>query len=92
MSQQGDIVKEARRATPELQALANLFYKDLDELGQFEEVAAADMPADFQKLLDHDEHMTVTVEAHHGCPVDVSVVDIHKTPTHYSRKILLARR
>ena len=35
--------------------------------------------------------MTVTVEAHHGCPVDVKVLDKVMTQRHYARKILLLR-
>jgi chorismate-pyruvate lyase len=35
--------------------------------------------------------MTVTVEAFHGCPVTVQVLQTLVTPTHYSRRILLRR-
>jgi chorismate-pyruvate lyase len=74
-----------------LRALVELFYDDVAQLGRFEEVEASQMPEVFRRLLNHDEHMTVTVESYHGCPVDVRVVEVHKTRTHYSRKILLAR-
>ncbi len=36
--------------------------------------------------------MTVTVERFHGCPVDVQVLNVHTTKTHYSRKITLTRQ
>jgi hypothetical protein len=35
--------------------------------------------------------MTVAVERHHGCQVDVSVLGKRVTPSHYARKILLVR-
>lgn len=80
------------RATPELDALARIFYPAIDSLGRFEEVTAAEMPPAARQLLAHDQHMTETVEAFHGCPVEVLVLDRHFTPTHYSRKILLKRQ
>ena len=85
-------VTPTRRATPELKALANLFYLSLDELGGFEEVGPEELPEAARKLLWHAEHMTVTVEAFHGCSVDVRVLNTHVTPTHYSRRILLTRQ
>jgi chorismate-pyruvate lyase len=36
--------------------------------------------------------MTVTVERFHRSPVDVKVLDVGQTKTHYSRKILLTRQ
>ena len=86
------MVTPTRKATPELQALCNLFYASLEELGQFSEVDASEMPDTARKLLWHDEHMTETVEAFHGTPVDVSVLEMNKTPTHYARRILLNRK
>ena len=83
---------QARRATPELQALVNLFYTQPSELGSFEEVDPDGIPEPFRTLLNHDEHMTVTVEAHHDCSVDVRVEQTHSTTTHYARKILLTRQ
>jgi chorismate-pyruvate lyase len=84
-------ITPSRRATPEVKALANLFYLSLDELGEFEEVTPEELPDVARKLLWHDEHMTVTVEEHHGGPVAVRVLNTHITPTHYSRRILLHR-
>ncbi len=86
------MVTPTRRATPELQALVNLFYLSLDELGQFEEISEDQLPPAARQLLWHDEHMTVTVEAFHGGPVDVRVLNTHVTPTHYARRIVLARQ
>jgi chorismate-pyruvate lyase len=80
-----------RRATPELNALADLFYADLGRLGSFSELPAADLPDVPRRLLAHDEHMTVTVEAFHGGLVRVEVLETNITPTHYARRILLHR-
>lgn len=79
------------RARPELQALVGLFYPVPDALGSFYEVSAAHIPEPYARLLDHSEHMTVTVEAHHGSSVEVEVLATHVTETHYSRCILLRR-
>ena len=61
-------------------------------VGTFTEVPETALPAIPRKLLAHDEHMTVTVEAFHGCPVEVDVLQTIVTPTHYSRRILLRRQ
>ena len=79
----------ARDVTPDLDTLAQLFYPSLDALGQFEEILSADVPPVYRVLLDHEHHMTVTVEVHHGSPVDVRVLDKRLSTTHYARKILL---
>lgn len=76
----------------DLEELSRLFYPSLASLGRFEEVAAEQMPPPYQRLLNHEHHMTVTVEEFHGCPVDVQVIDRHRSETHYARKILLVRQ
>jgi len=68
------------------------FYPSLAELGEFELVEASDMPADYQTLLAHDDHMTVTVEAFHGSMVDVRVLAEHRDGDVYSRCSLLVRQ
>lgn len=80
-----------RRSQPELDALVQLFYDDSSRLGEFAPAGFGSLPAPYGALLDHDEHMTVTVERFHGCPVDVEALERQATPTHYSRKILLRR-
>ncbi len=54
-----------------------------------EVVPGEDVPEPYRKLLVHEFHMTVTVEAHHGDAVDVEVLDHHLEGDAYSRKILL---
>jgi chorismate-pyruvate lyase len=76
----------------DLEQLARLFYPSLAALGRFDEVSAEQMPPHYARLLNHEHHMTVTVEEFHGCPVDVQVLDRHRTADHYARKILLVRQ
>jgi len=77
---------------PALDHLAGLFYADLTELGAFEEVLVEAMPEPYCRLLAHHEHMTVSVERHHGSPVDVEVVAAKRSGDYYSRKIILHRQ
>lgn len=79
-------------ATPDLQTLVSLFYDEPDSLAVFEEVTSSDIPSAYGQLLDHHDHMTVTVESFHGCGVDVDVLARRVAGTHYSRKILLRRQ
>jgi chorismate-pyruvate lyase len=69
--------------------IAAPFFASLDALGEFAPVEAADMPEDYQILLAHDDHMTVTVEAYHGCLVDVRVLREHRDGDLYSRSSVL---
>ncbi len=85
-------MNRTQRTSPDLHSLADLFYGAPDDLGKFEEVDATSVPAVYRQLLVHDAHMTVTVEKHHGCPVDVEVLSTKVTDSHYSRKILLTRQ
>jgi chorismate-pyruvate lyase len=77
---------------PDLPTLAGLFYTYPEDIGEFHEVSAAELPSPYDRLLAHEGHMTESVEAFYGCPVDVEVVAKHITGTHYARKILLRRQ
>jgi chorismate-pyruvate lyase len=77
---------------PDLDTLLHLFYQDTAEFGVIEAISAADMPTVGRKLLDHEHHMTVTVEEHHHCEVDVQVLETLFTGQAYSRKILLTKQ
>jgi hypothetical protein len=68
------------------------FYPRLAELGEFELVETADIPEDYQTLLAHDDHMTVTVEAFHNSMVDVQVLAEHREGDVYARSSLLVRQ
>jgi chorismate-pyruvate lyase len=69
----------------------NLFalFPPSDYLAHFEHVPADLVPAPYHDLLVHPHHMTVTVEAHHGEPVDVKVLEQIRGIDTYARKILL---
>ena len=77
---------------PQLETITAPFFPSLAELGEFRLVAVDDMPADYQTLLAHDAHMTVTVEAFHNSMVDVAVLDEHRDGDYYSRTSLLLCR
>ena len=77
---------------PALDHLAGLFYSNLADLGSFDEVLAEAVPQPYRRLLAHHEHMTVTVEQHHGCPVDVEVLTAQQSGDYYFRKIILHRQ
>jgi chorismate-pyruvate lyase len=85
-------VKATKRSAVELEFLTRLFYPSLDDLGRFEEINEESLPPVYARLLAHDQHMTVTVESYHGCPIDVHVLHACRTPTHYQRNSLLTRQ
>jgi chorismate-pyruvate lyase len=74
---------------PDLAELIGLFHQASDDLGAF--AAAAKLSAPFAELLDHGNHMTVTVERFHDCPVDVQVLRERLSDDYYAREILLRR-
>lgn len=78
----------AGAAGPDLRVLFAMFPGSGDLPGH-EEVSAADVPQPYRRLLVHEHHMTVTVEAHHGRPVSLRVLQRHRQPPWYGRKILL---
>jgi chorismate-pyruvate lyase len=55
-------------------------------------IPGSQVPEPYRGLLVHQHHMTVTVEAHHGGPVDVVVLDRREQGDAYVRMILLALR
>ncbi len=75
-----------------LAALCGLFHSSVSELGSFEPVTKFEMPEDYRNLLAHEEHMTVTVEAFHGCLVDVGVLGRVRAEDTYAREIVLKRQ
>ena len=80
------------RPIPDLTTLVELFYPALADLATFEKTTAALLSEPYRRLLAHDEHMTVTVEAFHNSPVDVQVLATRLAPPHYARQILLSRQ
>ncbi len=82
----------SQAAFPDLHELIRLFYARTEDLGEFTLRNSGTLPAVYGRLLDHNHHMTVTVESHHGCPVDVEVLQVQHVDDTYCRKILLRRK
>ncbi len=78
-------------ANVELDSLIGLFYDDPTSLGDFAEIDPDRMPEPARSLLNHDHHMTVTVEKYHSSPVSVEVLRQRRDGHAYSREILLRR-
>jgi chorismate-pyruvate lyase len=79
----------ARPARLDVPALFALF-PPADDMPEFDPVPAGQVPPPYHGLLVHEHHMTVTVERHHGDPVNVQVLARRHTGDVYARKILLA--
>lgn len=74
-------------------SLVALFHPDPAAFGSFREVAAAELPGETRRLLDHESHMTVEMERFHGGPVALRVVAVAApagaAAERYAREILL---
>lgn len=77
---------------PDLHSLVGIFYEAPETLADFQQVGSSGTPEPYRQLLDHQHHMTVTVEAFHQCPVDVRVLAVKRDANTYSREILLVRQ
>lgn len=79
----------SRDAATRAAALIRLF-ADPGDFGRVVPVPASGVPEPYRGLLDHANHMTVTMERHHGGPVGLRVVATAADPTEgYAREILL---
>ncbi len=78
----------------DLADLLRVFYSEgsQSELASFKPVDDLPLPAPYEQLLNHDAHMTVTVEAFHQSPVDVTVLRYVQDEQWYSREIVLRSR
>lgn len=72
--------------------MVGLFHASVEELAEFHRVHSEETPEPYRQLLDHHYHMTVTVEAFHGCTVDVQVLAARHEGERYSRESLLRRQ
>ena len=75
----------------ELDKLIGLFYRETSELGQFRCVTAEAIPEPARSLLNHEMHMTVTVEKFHSSTVNVEVLRELQDEQSYRREICLTR-
>jgi hypothetical protein len=76
---------------PTVESLFALFPSADDQL-DYQVVPGDEMPEPYRGLLVHEHHMTVTVEAYHGGPVDVRILSRRQDGSIYARKILLVHR
>jgi chorismate-pyruvate lyase len=74
---------------PDLDTLLALF-PPANYIQAAEPVPAEQVPEPYRRLLVHEHHMTVTVEAHHQGRVNVVVLARRRDGDAYARKILLA--
>jgi chorismate-pyruvate lyase len=75
----------------EFNKLTSLFPERETFAEKVEYIPASTTPEPYKTLLVHDHHMTVAMEEHHQCRVDVKVLDSRLDGDVYSRKILLTR-
>ncbi len=75
-----------------LHRLCSIFYDSPEHLGRFDPIGADRVPEPYRQLLDHAQHMTVTMEHYHGCPVTLQVLDSYQDAQTYARSIVLARQ
>jgi chorismate-pyruvate lyase len=76
---------------PTLEGLFALFPPP-EEMPDYEMIPGEEMPEPYKGLLVHEHHMTVTVEAYHGGPVDVRILARRQDDDVYARKILLVHQ
>lgn len=73
----------------ELLSLTSLFSETDDLFLRVEHIPSAVTPEPYKSMLVHDHHMTLAMEAHHACAVDVRVLDSRRNGNSYARKIQL---
>jgi chorismate-pyruvate lyase len=69
--------------------LIGIYYHPASELGSFTKCSVEEVPEPYRGLLDHTNHMTVTVESFHQDSVDVEVLRSSVDREQYCREILL---
>ena len=72
-----------------LEELLEFFPKYVLDAGDYEVVHADTIPSPYRRILDHEHHMTVTLEEHCGCLVHLKVVDVHRKADDYARQLTL---
>jgi chorismate-pyruvate lyase len=72
-----------------LGTLLGLFPDDTLRPADFEVVAADEVPAPYRLLLEHNYHMTVTLEAHYGTAVKLVVRERRHEGETYCRRLVL---
>jgi len=68
------MTQRAEVTGPDLHSLLSLF-PSVGDLLEYERVPADEVPEPYSTLLVHPNHMTITVEAHHGDLVNVVILE-----------------
>ena len=55
-------------------------------------ISGLEVPAPYDRLLVHEGHMTVTLERHHGSPVELRVIEQRQVGDDYGRRLTLGVR
>ena len=76
----------------ELLSLTRLFPEPETLFLRAEHIPSAITPEPYKTMLVHDHHMTMAMETHHRCSVDVRVLDRQLNGTEYARKIQLLKQ
>ena len=76
----------------ELLSLTRLFPEPETLFLRAEHIPSAITPEPYKTMLVHDHHMTLAMETHHRCSVDVRVLDLQLNGTEYARKIQLLKQ
>lgn len=71
------------------ESLIDLYYQNHADFGECVLADDTTVPDVYRQLLQHTNHMTVTVESHHGDSVDVEVLRSQIVGDEYRREILL---
>jgi chorismate-pyruvate lyase len=75
----------------ELGKLTSLFPADEPLIADARHIPKSETPEPYAHMLVHDQHMTVTMEEYHRCPVEVHVIQRHLDGDLYNREIVLTR-
>jgi chorismate-pyruvate lyase len=76
---------------PDVNALLGIFHgAPGDDVADYTVVPSGEVPQPYRGLLVHENHMTLSVEEHHGDRVQVRVLTSRQDRSSYARKILLA--
>ncbi len=73
-----------------LRELLGVFPSNSLDASEFEVIPPDALPPTERRLLDHDQHMTVTLEAHHGAAVHLNVIEVHREGNEYARRLTLS--
>lgn len=75
----------------ELDSLIELLPNEKPLMLQAEHIPAALTPQPYRRMLVHDAHMTVTMEAYHNAPIEVKVLQENADGDHYCRQSVLMK-